>query len=158
MGDPHKLQNVERLTLLVWRAPATEQATSAGPGGSDVHVLKHGEARKDAGKLERAADAQVKDLLGRPALNRSALITNVSRIHSLIAGDDVEERRLARAIGANQTGNLPLFHGERAVAQGLNAAKGFGERLHFEHAHGSAPSLPPCITGVAGPGPPSAVT
>jgi hypothetical protein len=48
------------------------------------------------------------------------------------ACQDVEQRRLARAIGTDQTGDGASAHLKRAVVQDEQAAKRFDEVTHFE--------------------------
>ncbi len=62
--------------------------------------------------LEGAADAETVDLVRSEAEKRAPLEADAALIGCLEAGDQVEERRLAGAVGPDQTQDLTLGHAE----------------------------------------------
>ena len=50
------------------------------------------------------------------------------------SGDDVKERRFARAIWTDESGNTSPFDRERGVLDSVNAAKVFVDVLNFQQS------------------------
>ena len=69
------------------------------------HVFQHGEVLKEANRLEGAGDAEVDDAVGRHSGNRLALELDLALIGTVIPGDEVEHRSLARAVRPNEPDN-----------------------------------------------------
>src|SRR5207244_1001632 len=57
------------------------------------------------------------------------------------SGDHVEERRLPRAVGADDADDLPVRHLEREVGQGTDPAERPGDVAHLEERGGHLASL-----------------
>ena len=119
---------------------------------SDQHVVKGGLAFEQADVLEGAGDAQMGDLIGRRGyLHAGEFIGVGAGVHALHfalgmvgddylimeihravgglvhAGDAVEGRRLARAVGADQGDDLALVDAHGQVVDGHHAAKLHGD-------------------------------
>src|SRR5438105_60987 len=69
---------------------------------SDHHVLVYAERAVELRHLERAADAQARDLARRQARDIALSVENRPRIGLEIARDHIDESRLAGAIGADE--------------------------------------------------------
>ena len=129
MGQPRdadELQQLRRATLLTRRASATQDGAEPPLIALRGHqqVLQDGEAHEQPGELERTADAEVKDAIGRSVGDVVAAEAHRALLDALIAGDDVEQGRLARAVGADQAVDLALVDLQPAVRQRVYAAKG----------------------------------
>src|SRR5258708_36540072 len=96
----------------------------------DVHVFQYREARKDACQLKSAPDAQTEDLVRCGPGDGRAIEAHPPGVRLLVAGHDVEERRLARAVGTDHPGDLPLLNLKRAGAQLRNAPVTLLEARH----------------------------
>ena len=88
--------------------------------GALAHVFEHGLGRIELGLLLEIADG---DVLARPGLAGVVLVD---------PGHDLDERRLARAIGADDADLRALIELERDVVQHrlLRAGEGLGHALH----------------------------
>src|SRR5262245_52760731 len=76
------------------------------------HVVEHGEARERLDQLERAADPGATDLVGTLAVDALAVETHEPGVRPVHAGNHVEARGLAGAVGADQGYDLALVDGE----------------------------------------------
>ena len=75
-----------------------------------LHVLEHGELGEDVGALERAADAHAADRVRRDAGDVAALERARCPLSgSQVAGDQIEQGRLAGAVRADHGGDLPAL-------------------------------------------------
>src|SRR5207248_8026877 len=90
---------------------------------SDLDVLEHRHAREELDVLERPRDAPADDPVGRRSQQALAGEGDLARIRAVQAGDQVEERRLAGAVRADQPGNLALLDREPDVVDGDDAAE-----------------------------------
>ena len=98
----------------------------------DSDVLGHGKGREDPDVLEEAADMFAGDLVRRKAGDVLAVKEDFAGIRSEIAADDVEERRLAGAVRADQSGDLPKGRGKAHIVQGLEGPETLGDVLDLE--------------------------
>ena len=64
--------------------------------------------------------------------------SDVAAVRRVEARDEVEDRRLARAVGADQADDLPLRHVERDVVDRDDAAEAAREVTRFEQRHGAS--------------------
>src|SRR5438094_147025 len=103
---------------------------------SDLDVLEHRHAREELDVLERPRDAPADDPVGRRSQQALAGEGDLARIRAVQAGDQVEERRLAGAVRADQPGNLALLDRERDVVDGDDASEPLREVLDREQSHG----------------------
>src|SRR3954452_25208297 len=68
-------------------------------GGADVFA--HRQPREDVADLESAGDASARHLMWVPARNVGGVKMHRSGVGTVEAGQQVEERTLARTVGAN---------------------------------------------------------
>src|SRR5207248_3105052 len=98
-----------------------------------LHVLEYGEPGIDVDALEGAGDAQAHDLLRRQADQVAALERHGALVGPQMAGDEIEERRLAGAIGTDDGVVLACFQLEGDVARGDEAGKRLPQPVDMEH-------------------------
>ena len=82
------------------------------PHDRDAQVLRHAQARKDVGDLERARQAAAVDDMRHQPRDRLTVEEDMARVRYVVAGDQVEEGRLARPVRADQPVALTALHGE----------------------------------------------
>ena len=145
-GDPHEIQKLHGTAPFAHRAGQAHHA--AQPAllalGRDQHVLQHGQAREQTGQLERATDAEPEHPVGRCVGDLGALEVHLTVLDALVAGDHVEQGRLARPIGADQAVDLTLVDLEVTQRQGGDTSVGLGDALDLDQiAHCAAPATPP---------------
>ena len=85
------------------------------------------------GDLERTGQPLPADVLRRQGLNFLPVQTHGSGIRHKHARDQIEGRRLARAVRPDQRVDLTGVQGEPCIADGLNAAEVLVDRRHFQH-------------------------
>jgi hypothetical protein len=113
-------------------------------------VLQHRQAREEIRALEGARDPAARDVVrGQPG-ERSAVEHDAARARRQVAGDEVEDRRLAGAVGPDERAALARRHLERHAVDGAERAEIAGEALDGQQAHArspmrprSAPTIPP---------------
>ena len=88
-------------------------------------VLEHGHVVEQLQVLERAADAEHRDVAcGSSAPIVASAETDGAVVERLIAADEVEQRRLAGAVGADQCGDRARRHREADLVDGAQTAEG----------------------------------
>src|SRR5207244_3512450 len=75
---------------------------------ADEHVLDRGHLREEADVLERAADARLRDRVGRLGRDVDSVEDDRPGGRLVDAGQHVEERRLPRAVRADQADDRAL--------------------------------------------------
>src|SRR5205807_5160905 len=106
----------------------------------DEQVLQRRQLREDADDLEGAPDAAAGDLPGLEAVDPPAAEAHATGIEPLDTGDAVEERRLARAVGADEAVDARRLQRQRDVVDGGHAAEALAYPLDREHGrHRYAP-------------------
>ena len=109
-------------------------------GDRDQHVSDAVHLRIDPRLLEGAQQAQAGDPRDPQFRDLLALEPDRAGIDGVIADDRVEQRRLARAVGADQAGDPPFGHIEGDIVVGDDAAEGLGDAFDLDHlAHSAAP-------------------
>src|SRR6266487_896404 len=98
-----------------------------------AHVVVHGDAGKDVGDLERLREAPPVDDLGPESRDLLAPEDDPAGGGSVQAADDVEERGLARPIGADDGEHLALSDHEAHARQGGEGAEALRHALDLEH-------------------------
>ena len=79
---------------------------------ADHHVLEHGERGVELRDLERAADAEARDVARRERGDVAPLEVDAAAVGLQVAGDHVDEGGLAGAVGADQADHgVPLDGG-----------------------------------------------
>src|SRR2546421_1818120 len=129
-AEPHELEQL---------APAALRLRARAPR-DDKQGLPRRQLGKDADDLARAADAAAGDLPGLEAVDPLAAKAHAAGVEALEPGDAVEERRLARAVGADEAVDAPGLERERDVVDGGHAAEALAYPLDREHGrHRYAP-------------------
>ena len=110
---------------------APQQVPRPGRAGrrGQPQVLPHRELREQVVALERAGDAAPGHRVRAQALDRRALEPDAAAGRRELSGDDVEERGLARAVGADDGAALARRHLERHVIERAQRSEGAGQRL-----------------------------
>ena len=84
---------------------------------ADHHVFEHCEPRKESEVLERPRDASVGDFVGVDCQQVFAIEHDLTGIRFVDPRHDVEQRRLAGAVRADQTADLVLIDRERQLVE-----------------------------------------
>ena len=116
MGDGCDLHAAPGRGLHVARPGLAEQR-------ADADVLEDAEVAERLGDLEGARDAQLRDLVGGETGDPAILEAHCARGGRQVAGDQVEQRRFPRAVGADDAGDRARLDGERDVGDGSQAAE-----------------------------------
>jgi hypothetical protein len=126
------------------RARQAHHPGQRGVAGLEVlggeEVLPHGGTLHQPHVLEGAAHPQRRALVDLEPGDVAALEPHAALVGPVEAGDDVEGRRLAGAVGADDADDLPLAGPEADVAGRLHATETDRAALHLKHGHRS-PSL-----------------
>jgi hypothetical protein len=126
LADPWQLQRV------------TDEIALGAAVSADADVVAHGEAREQRNVLERAADADLCNLLRLILEDAGPLHQDLALARLIEPAQAVEQRRLARAVRSDQAQDLALLHIERHAIQRNDATE------HDAHvANGEQGSLPP---------------
>src|SRR6266849_1829348 len=102
-------------------------------GGDHEKVLKRRQLGKDPDDLEGAPDAFVKDLVRLEPVDPSPLEADLALVTLLDAGDAVEERGLARAVGADQAVDAAGLEAEGDAVHRDDAAESLHHAIHLEN-------------------------
>ena len=98
-------------------------------------VLPRGQAPERLEPLERAADPEPGPLMGLAARDVATVELDPARVRPEQPGDDVEQRRLARPVGADQPGDVTDLDVDRHLAEGLQAAEADRHLAYVEEGH-----------------------
>src|SRR5438552_4912208 len=100
VGEPQRVQQAQRL-VAVEVADGREEVPAAPTMRQEgrLDIREDGQLREDIGSLERAADAHAAELVRRHAGDVAPVEGDPARVAAEVAGDQVEERRLAGAVG-----------------------------------------------------------
>src|SRR5215831_8066867 len=116
---------------------------------ADRHVIVHGLAGKDAGFLEGSHDAARGDRAGLEPGEARPAIADLAACGFAVAGNGVERRRLAGAVGTDEGEHLALAHLEGDVVDSCEPAEAKRQPFYRERdatgAHGmTAVRMRPC--------------
>ena len=118
--------------------PALEPFLDALGGLGLVHALQAGQVHGLFAHLHLLVEAT---LLGQVAQLQHVLLAHGAPLEEHLpgvgtgdAGDDPDQRGLARAVGSEQPEHLAGGHGEGDVLQGGEVAVGLGDALQVQHA------------------------
>src|SRR5262249_12958084 len=106
------------------------------PGRDHEEVLERGQLREHANDLEGAPDATARDLIGLQVVQPRAVQNHVARVEPLHAGDAVEERRLARAVGADEPVDAAALECQRHAVDRADATEVLVDVDHLERGAG----------------------
>ena len=132
------LGELVRLALLAASPRETEhrlderRARAAVRRGHDVLLDAHVQEQPE--RLERARDAAVRDLVRREPDDALAVEQDVAGVGLVDAGDEVEERRLAGAVRADDAHDLALVHLQVQIVDALEPAERLAHPLELEQA------------------------
>src|SRR3546814_6232786 len=90
-----------------------------------------------ARELKRAAELPAEDLMRRQAGDVLVVQEDAPGIRLKEAGDNIEQGRLASAVGADQAGDRAFPHLDRAVVDGAQATEILYQTLHRSEEHQS---------------------
>jgi len=132
VGEPHRRQRLPRALLqrVVRRQRAQHRELDRRQSlDGEQAVLEHGEGREEVGDLERPGQPQrgapVRRHPGDVALEEA----DGARRHRQLARDEIEERRLAGAIGPDERAPLARAHGQRDAVDGAEPAERLRDRI-----------------------------
>src|SRR6266849_1274574 len=125
-----------------WRRSSALRSSAGELGGrhADQHVLHARHPPVDAGLLERAEQAQARDLRHAQPGDLASLESDRSPVDRVLADDGVEQRGLARSVGADQAVDLPRRDREAHVLVRDHAAERLADVLDFEDRGHQPPS------------------
>ncbi len=104
---------------------------------SDEDVLGHRHRREQHDVLERPRDARSDDPVGASAEQVAPFEDHTTRIGLVQTGDDVEERRLAGAVRADEPADRALLQDERHIVERNDPAETPRHVLDSEECHGA---------------------
>ena len=107
--------------------PAPEVAAAGQSVAAQLEVVEHGEVGEDAPPLRHQRDTRAEDRLGRLAGHVAPLERHAARGRRHEPGDGAEQRRLARAVGADEGHQLARAHLEGDVAERGDGAVARGQ-------------------------------
>src|SRR5438034_1197851 len=138
VGEPQRLQQAQRL-VSVEVADRRERVPAAPAVRHErgLDVLVDGQLREDVGPLERAAHAHAAEVVRRHAGDVAPVEHDPPSVAAQVAGDQVEQRRLAGAVGPDDRAHAVLRHVERDARDGDEAVERLGEVAHLKHAAAS---------------------
>ena len=96
------------------------------------HVLEDGEVRKELRDLKRSGDPSRRPLMRRQTGDVRPVQGDVSRRRPKLAADDIEQRRLARAVRPDERMALARLKRQVHVVDGFEAAEMSGDALEHE--------------------------
>ncbi len=96
------------------------------------HVVEHAHHVQRLRQLERPHEPAAGDRVGRQVVDRPAVEPDGAAACALEAGDDVEERRLARAVRADQRRDRAALDAEARAVHGADAAEALLDALDLE--------------------------
>src|SRR5262249_43303343 len=118
----------------VHRLPADlgRSARRSAEGGCQGDVLQHRHVREGPWDLVGARHAAPGDFVRRRPADPDAVDRDAAAAQRIEARADVDQRRLARAVGPNQAQDLALAYVEVDAAQRLQAAKALADAAHLQ--------------------------
>src|SRR6266581_985889 len=109
--------------------------------GHREHVFENRHLPEDARDLERPRDALAEDLVGLEAGEVLSVVDHLAAVGLEEARQEVERRRLARAVGADEAGDLAAGDGEAAAVDRPDPAEGLLQIAGLEGDRVGARSL-----------------
>src|SRR5690606_21556703 len=142
--EVHHVRELELLEQLD-RPRARLVLVQAERHAADHQVVEGADPVEHAGHLEHAQHAQARELRGIEPQHAAAVEPHLARIGPQVAGEHVEQRRLAGAIGPDQADQLALRHVHADAVERLEAAEALADLANLEqchHAPFAAPAAP----------------
>ena len=100
---------------------------------ADLDVIQNGHIRKQADILEGSGNAQLVDLVYRHSLDVDAVDQHGAAGGLIDAGEQIENGGLARAVGADQAGDLGGADGNVEAVHSRQAAKVDAQVPHVQN-------------------------
>ncbi len=125
-------QAVERLAGRASRGAPVHEAHTAHHAMPDEDVLRDRQLRGEGRLLRDRRDALAEGLCRIAEGRLEAVEADRAGVGRTLAGEDLQHRRLAGAVLADQGVNLAGQHLERRSAQGVHAAEAFVDALGLE--------------------------
>ena len=126
--------------------PWAQEVAEVGPGGlvvgGDQEVVAHRHLLEQLDRLPRPDDPGPRPPLHGPRVDDDAVEAHRPALLPCEAGDDVEQRRLARAVRADEPDDLAGFDGEGDLVEGDHAAEPDDDVGHLEGGGGPPGSRP----------------
>src|SRR5665647_430829 len=122
-AQPHDIEQLAGARSLVAADGVGEHGAPAGVRQWGNHVLLHRHVLEKARDLEGPAEPQVAALPRRHLVDPLTLEVDLAGVRSHAAGDQVEERGLARSVGSDQPGDGSLANDETGVVDRHQAAE-----------------------------------
>src|SRR5512139_2873489 len=123
-----------------------EEPRPAVEVASDHHVLEGRHLGEEPDVLERPHHATGGDLVGLKVVDRRLLVVDLAPVGCEESRDQVEQRRLPRAVGPDERLDRPLRDVEGEVVDGLEAAEALADAPHREDRHGTSSSAAVRVT------------
>ena len=138
---------LSRRTLRVTRERKVERVAERVAPAQRVHrhdqVLLHGHRAPQLQVLKSASDAEPRAFVHRRVSQRVVVEIDRPCVRPDDAGDAVEERGLARAVGPDEAEDLAAVQVQRHAIESDDAAKPHGQVAHAEHRHATFTLRPP---------------
>ena len=143
MGQADQLEESARaLDGVHLQSPQTAGAEQAGQQAlllvllqKDQEVVEHAETRKHADLLERAGDPQPRHPVARGVGQIAAAEEHLPTVSGDITGHAVEQRRLTRAVRADQADELTALDPEVHLVDGRDADEALDQTANLEQRH-----------------------
>src|SRR6266545_2706192 len=106
---------------------------AASETGTDHHVFADGELVERPDDLVGSCHAQARHVVRAQATEIVAAEDDAAAVWAIDGVEDVEERRLAGPVRADESQDLAFFHAECDMGQGLETAKPLADVLDAQH-------------------------
>ena len=119
---------------------ARKQARLHAAVASRQHVFEHREPPEQPDGLEGAGNAQLYHLVRARAGNGLSVKKDAARFRRVVAGNAVENRSLASAVGADKSNNAARFYIKCKIVEGNQPAKHLAHFFKAQQGHAGLPS------------------
>ena len=126
LGEPRE-QREHPLAILRALAPCARQH------GADLEILVHAESGEDLPALRDLADAEIAHAMARQATDFGPAEADAAASRTMQAGDGLDQRGLAGAVGADDGDDRSRVDRERNAVERLGIAVEQIELLHEQH-------------------------
>ena len=105
------------------------------------HVLQRGQLAEQTDALEGAGNAHLHDIVRALAGDVLAAEGDAAVFGLVVARDAVEDRGLARPVGADEAHHAALLHREGQLVDGDQATEDLADLMQLQQAHARPPSF-----------------
>src|ERR671911_253391 len=120
-------------------AETAEDLSQASAPKRDQHVVQHREPGEDAADLEGPAEPGVCDPVRGPGRDLASVDEHVAGVRADHPGDEIEERRLSRAVRADQAVDQGVLELDGDTVDGDDSAERLGEIVGMHDRHAPTP-------------------